>query len=321
MSWEPHTAVGWPESTSSNLPRLSGGLWRTRSVQAYKVSSWLIQPRPCYCPLNLGPALPRLMLREIIALDRSPDKLVGSERDSSWLAHCLWPFAATHKACMAWEHFWEPPVLERHLVFERPKLSPDWKSTVYSPCWSPLRKTLQGCPPVRCLLISLRSLFLCFCIPSCGLFQSQRKANLRERNRWLLHPRFGMLLFFYWARRPLNTSNTLLNPQCPPPTPEPHHNACSAFSRGWRVPRKLPVCSDAWPLPLGSRFAAEGERGRVGGMKGKRASERDTKIHLFWVGWLIFFSLERAALNPIRASCQLCPRVPCGSRKQMQMAD
>lgn len=29
-----------------------------------------------------------------------------------------------------------------------------------------------------------------------------------------------------------------------------------------------------------------------------------------------FFSLEIAALNPICGSCQLCPRVPCGSRKK-----
>lgn len=57
-------------------------------------------------------------------------------------------------------------------------------------------------------------------------------------------------------------------------------------------------------------------RERVGYMsRGKRKQKqknRNTKFHLFWVGWLIFFSLESLALNPICAFCQLCPRVPCG---------
>lgn len=30
------------------------------------------------------------------------------------------------------------------------------------------------------------------------------------------------------------------------------------------------------------------------------------------VGWIVQFSLKRAALNPGCATCQLCPAVPCG---------
>lgn len=60
------------------------------------------------------------------------------------------------------------------------------------------------------------------------------------------------------------------------------------------------------------------------GKRRQKQKNHNTKFHLFWVGRLIFFSLESLALNPICAFCQLCPRVPCGvmgGKKKLQMAD
>lgn len=46
-----------------------------------------------------------------------------------------------------------------------------------------------------------------------------------------------------------------------------------------------------------------------------RGSERTEHKIPSVLGWMAhFFSLKRAALNPICGSCQLCPRVPCGSK-------
>lgn len=64
--------------------------------------------------------------------------------------------------------------------------------------------------------------------------------------------------------------------------------------------------------------AAEGEyeKGRVGDERGgKRKQENRTQNSICSGLDGSFFSLERAALNPICASCQLCPRVPWGGRK------
>lgn len=45
-----------------------------------------------------------------------------------------------------------------------------------------------------------------------------------------------------------------------------------------------------------------------------RGKEREHKIPSV-VGWIVGFSLKRAALNPGCATCQLCPAVPRGHTK------
>lgn len=64
--------------------------------------------------------------------------------------------------------------------------------------------------------------------------------------------------------------------------------------------------------------AAEGEheKGRVGDERGgKRKQENRTQNSICSGLDGSFFSLKREALNPICASCQLCPRVPWGGQK------
>lgn len=51
------------------------------------------------------------------------------------------------------------------------------------------------------------------------------------------------------------------------------------------------------------------EREREGGVSVEE--EQKHKIPSV-VGWIVQFSLKRAALNPGCATCQLCPAVPCG---------
>lgn len=66
----------------------------------------------------------------------------------------------------------------------------------------------------------------------------------------------------------------------------------------------------------------EGQGGRAGDRsRGKRKQENRTRNSICSGLDSSFFSLERAALNPICASCQLCLRVPCGGRKKQQTDD
>lgn len=51
------------------------------------------------------------------------------------------------------------------------------------------------------------------------------------------------------------------------------------------------------------------------GSGGKRKRENRTQNSICSGLDGSFFSLERTALNPICASCQLCPRVPCGAEQ------
>lgn len=61
----------------------------------------------------------------------------------------------------------------------------------------------------------------------------------------------------------------------------------------------------------------EGLEMRGEGRGSKRTEHKIPSV----LGWMAhFFSLKREALNPICASCQLCPRVPWGAEK-WQMVD
>lgn len=85
---------------------------------------------------------------------------------------------------------------------------------------------------------------------------------------------------------------------------------------------------DAWPHPLGPQLALQqSSRGRqkrkgVGhGSRGKREQRNRTKNSICSGLDGSFFSLESSALNPICASCQLCPVSLVGTEKKLQMAD
>ena len=100
----------------------------------------------------------------------------------------------------------------------------------------------------------------------------------------------------------------------PPPPPKLITIGVALSPGSVPFPGEFPVCAvthDPLRLLTGSVAGGRAEEGMAGRLDG-RGSKENTKFHLFWVGWLIFFSLERGALNPIYASCQLCPRVPCG---------
>lgn len=80
---------------------------------------------------------------------------------------------------------------------------------------------------------------------------------------------------------------------------------------------------DAWPLPLGPQLALQqSSRGRqkrkgVGhGSRGKREQKNRTKNSICSGLDGSFFSLESSALNPICASCQLCPVSLVGTKKK-----
>lgn len=101
------------------------------------------------------------------------------------------------------------------------------------------------------------------------------------------------------------------------------HSTVGSISRGSLVPRELPVCAltrGLFHYDSGLLYirAAEGEheKGRVGDERGgKRKQENRTQNSICSGLDGSFFSLKREALNPICASCQLCPRVPWGGRK------
>lgn len=84
------------------------------------------------------------------------------------------------------------------------------------------------------------------------------------------------------------------------------------------------VASSTRTLTCFTAAAAEREqkRGKVGdGSRGKRKWENRTQNSICSGLDGSFFSLERTALNPICASCQLCPTVPSGGRTKRQMVD
>lgn len=79
---------------------------------------------------------------------------------------------------------------------------------------------------------------------------------------------------------------------------------------------------DACPFSLDPSFlcsrTAEGEKkmGWIGQRSRGKRRRKNRKQNSICSGLdCSFFSLERLALNPICASCQLCPRVPCGGLK------
>lgn len=126
------------------------------------------------------------------------------------------------------------------------------------------------------------------------------------------------------------TSNTLLNSPCrlllPPQNPSQCLQSC--LQRLTCPRRAASLCSDAWPLPLGSWLALQqGSRGRAKEGKGWRREQREeeareqyTKFHLFWVGWLIFLPGE----SSFESNLCLLPTVsqsPLWGQKKRQMAD
>lgn len=132
-----------------------------------------------------------------------------------------------------------------------------------------------------------------------------------------------VMFFFYLDKLQHYTINTLF--ACiMPPTLKP--SPCLwLFLQGLTCPhRASSMCSDAWPFPLGLRLAlhqssrekaGEGKGWRWEGREEKRKRENRTQNSICSGLDGSFFSLERPALNPICASCQLCLRVPRGDRK------
>lgn len=120
-------------------------------------------------------------------------------------------------------------------------------------------------------------------------------------------------------------------------TAKPSALDCCLFVAYFFIPITIPLVvspekdlslesSQSVPWRMGSstrsltRSTAEQQRermrGRVGdGRGGQRKGEQRTQNSICSGLDGSFFSLERAALNPIRASCQLCPGVPCGDTK------
>lgn len=102
-----------------------------------------------------------------------------------------------------------------------------------------------------------------------------------------------------------------------------YHTALTTVSRG--VDLSLETCQSVLARTL-TCCTAEQQRERQGGRagdgsRGKRKQVNRTQNSICSGLDSSFFSLERAALNPICASCQLCLRVPCGGRNKQQTAD